>query len=59
MADHADLQVRDVTLQDVPAISAVHRDSDGPYVDPVACAIHVNHRLQRPFHCHVAERRVA
>lgn len=48
--------VRDATLRDVPAISAVHRGSDGPWVDPVECAIFVNHRLKRPFLCHVAER---
>ncbi|MBT3342648.1 MAG: GNAT family N-acetyltransferase [Gemmatimonadetes bacterium] len=48
--------VRQVTLRDVPAICDVHRDSDGPWVDPVECAIYVNHRLLRPFHCRIAER---
>lgn len=51
-----DLTIRPVALRDAPAISAVHRGSDGPWVDPVECALFVNHRLLRPFHCFVAER---
>jgi GNAT superfamily N-acetyltransferase len=51
-----EISVRSVTLRDVPAICAVHRGSDGPWVAPVECAIFANHRLLRPFHCCVAER---
>jgi GNAT superfamily N-acetyltransferase len=48
--------VRGVALSDVPAIYDVHEGSDGPWIDPFGCAIHVNHRLLRPFHCRVLER---
>lgn len=51
------MRVRGATLADVPAIGRVHCGSDGPWVDPVACAVHVNHRLLRPFLCRVLERR--
>ena len=47
--------IRAVTLADVPAICDIHRGSDGPWVDPVECAVYVNHRLLRPFHCRVLE----
>lgn len=50
-----DLHVRDVTLADVPAIGEAHRGSEGPWIDPVECAIFVNHRLLRPYLCRVAE----
>ena len=55
MASNPEITIRGVKLQDVPAISAVHRGSEGPWADPVGCAIFVNHRLLRPFHCYVAE----
>ena len=48
--------VRNVTLNDVPAITAIHADGEGPWRKPETCAISVNHRLLRPFHCHVAVR---
>ena len=48
--------VRGATLADVPAITEVHAGSDGPWVDPVECTLHVNHRLLRPFFIDVAER---
>lgn len=49
------LTVRAVRLHDVPGICQVHAGSVGPWVDPVECAVFVNHRLRRPFLCCVAD----
>jgi GNAT superfamily N-acetyltransferase len=48
------VQIRPVTLQDVPQLTAVHAGSDGPWVDPVEGAIWIYHRLGRPFMIDVA-----
>lgn len=48
------IRVRPVILEDVPQIPAVHAGSEGPWVDPVRCAIWINHRLLRGFLIDVA-----
>ena len=50
-----DLEVRPVTLRDVPSLCEVHQGSDGPYPDPVECPIWVNHWLLNGRLCFVAQ----
>ena len=48
------MQIRPMTLKDVPQLPAVHAGSEGPWLDPVEGAIWINHRLVRPFTIDVA-----
>lgn len=49
------VSIRRVVLEDIPALVDIHAGSEGPYTVTVQCAIHLNHRLRRPFLCYVAE----
>lgn len=49
------LEIRPITLHDVPGLCEVHRESDGPYPNPVECPIWVNHWLLNGRLCYVAQ----
>jgi len=49
------LEIRPVTLRDVPALCEVHREGDGPYPNPVECPLWVNHWLLNGRLCYVAQ----
>ncbi|MEW6754663.1 MAG: GNAT family N-acetyltransferase [Candidatus Latescibacterota bacterium] len=48
------IRIRTVTLEDVPALVRVHAGDEDPWGQVAMCAIAVNHRLLRPFHCDIA-----